>query len=247
MKFLFLSAVASLLFIAAKAIAQGGPPLLTDDPDPVGNNRWEINIAATVQATSESQWYELPHVDFNYGLGDSIHLKWETGLAAASGHGLQLGWEDSLIGVKWRIRNGGDEGFTLGTYPQLGFRLFSSNNPRLAGPSTYAILPVEAKYGFGPLAIDGEVGLLLNPGAPSGGMYGVCAGYEFTARLELLAEIHGTIGNSPIFPPGLIGQVGVHAGVNEWLAVIASLGATVLVPAGDPTTWLSFAGIQLSL
>jgi len=26
--------------------AQGGPPLVTDDPDTPGNGRWEINVAA---------------------------------------------------------------------------------------------------------------------------------------------------------------------------------------------------------
>src|SRR5277367_452476 len=102
-----LALIAFGFLVSARIYAEGGPPLLTDDPDPPGNHHWEINIAATLQSSSENQTYELPHVDLNYGLGDSIQLKWETGLAAVSGNGgpTAFGWEDSLFGVKLRLKN----------------------------------------------------------------------------------------------------------------------------------------------
>jgi hypothetical protein len=239
-----------LILAAARGFGQGGPPLLTDDPDPPGNNHWEINVAATLQASTGYQLYEVPHIDLNYGLGDSLQLKWETGLAAGGGSlgTLQFGWEDSLFGIKWRILDGGEHGLTVGTYPQLGTRLLSSDNETLAGgPSTYALLPVEVKYGMGEFAVDAEVGALLAVGENSGWMYGICAGYNITKAIELLTEFHGTTGNPIFFPPGLVFQVGTHTSFNDIIALIASVGTTVVVPAGTSNTFLLFLGTQLTL
>ena len=240
----------ALFFLATRlCLAQGGPPLLTDDPDPPGNNHWEINIGATLEGVpSGANSYELPHIDLNYGLGDSIQLKWESGVAGVSRSGTraQFGWEDSLFGVKWRIVNGGETGFSVGTYPQVGVRLLSSSDPAIAGPSTYAILPIELKKSWGDFSLDGEFGALLAANETSGWTYGLCAGYNTSKLIELIAELHGTIGNAIIFPPGLIAQAGVRAGLSEAVAIIAAVGTTVVVPAGSDPTYLLFAGARLT-
>jgi hypothetical protein len=36
-------------------LAQGGPPLVTDDPDTPGDGRWEINLA-TIATHSTGRW-----------------------------------------------------------------------------------------------------------------------------------------------------------------------------------------------
>jgi hypothetical protein len=241
------------LFFSALSFGQGGPPLITDDPDPPGNGHWEINIALTLNAVTEAQTFELPHFDVNYGLGDSIQLKWESGIALVTqtGSPALAGWEDSLFGVKWRILNGGEQGISLGTYPQFGVRLFSSNNPDIAGPRYYALLPVELKKGWGNFAISAEVGAVLSADAPNGWMYGVCGGYNVTQRIELLAEVHGqvsgTAGASLLFPPGLIVQIGASLGFNDHLAAILSMGRALLIPDGEDATTLFFAGVKLTL
>ena len=57
--------------------AQGGPPLLTDDPGTPGNRNWEINIASTQFFSPRENEIETPLLDINYGLGDRIQLKYE--------------------------------------------------------------------------------------------------------------------------------------------------------------------------
>ncbi len=234
-------------------LAQGGPPLITDDPDPPGGGHWEINIALTLNATSDAQTFELPHLDVNYGLGDSIQLKWESGIAMITQPGTtaMAGWEDSLFGIKWRIINGGDKGISVGTYPQLGIRLLSSDNSDISGPKSYFMLPVEVKKGWGNFAVDGEVGAVFASGATNGWMYGACAGYQITKRIELLTEVHGqvngTAGASLLFPPGLIVQVGATIGFNDAIALMGAVGRTVLVPDGEPITTLMYSGVKLTL
>jgi len=38
-----------ILLVPARAFGQGGPPLITDDPDTPGPGYWEINLAAIVE------------------------------------------------------------------------------------------------------------------------------------------------------------------------------------------------------
>src|SRR6476660_1209307 len=72
--------------------AQGGPPMLTDDPETPGASVWEINMAYTEQRTSQDRVRSFPHVDFNYGLGEHIQLKYETGwVFADSSNGVKSG------------------------------------------------------------------------------------------------------------------------------------------------------------
>jgi hypothetical protein len=69
------------LFIGAlwpgAASAQGGPPLMTDDPDTPGPGYWEINLAVLLQKSHGEQRLDLPRLDVNYGVGERIQLKFE--------------------------------------------------------------------------------------------------------------------------------------------------------------------------
>ena len=49
-RFLSRLALAQVFLAMSHSVAaQGGPPLLTDDPDTPGNRHWEINTAYTVE------------------------------------------------------------------------------------------------------------------------------------------------------------------------------------------------------
>src|SRR5438045_231098 len=114
--------IALILGLTAEVFAQGGPPLLTDDPGTPGNRNWEINIAATHFRTAEEREIEVPLLDINYGLGDRIQLKYEVPYLFDSDerapYRRALG--NSLIGVKWRFFQKCDEnGWNISTYPQI--------------------------------------------------------------------------------------------------------------------------------
>jgi hypothetical protein len=107
-----------LLAIAARmAVAQGGPPFRTDDPETPGNRHWEINFGFIGQRNPASGSYQVPDFDINYGLGDRIQLKYELPIAIEEtrpGGSLDPsepptqgqvigGLGESLMGVKWRF------------------------------------------------------------------------------------------------------------------------------------------------
>ena len=68
-------AVVVLVAVAEGVVAQGGPPLVTDDPETPGANHWEINLAATGDHTSSRWQIAAPDTDINYGWGEHIQLK----------------------------------------------------------------------------------------------------------------------------------------------------------------------------
>src|SRR5579872_2601053 len=97
-------AVAIIPLFSPMALAQGGPPFRSDDPDTPGNNHWEINVVAIGERNRFEGAYEVPDVDVNYGLGHRIQLKYEVPLSVAEERAgtehVAAGLGNSLLGVK---------------------------------------------------------------------------------------------------------------------------------------------------
>jgi hypothetical protein len=60
---------AGLACVPGVSRAQGGPPLVTDDPDTPGGGHWENNLAAMATRTSGRWTLAAPDADLNYGWG----------------------------------------------------------------------------------------------------------------------------------------------------------------------------------
>lgn len=115
-----------LVLYPGGTFAQGGPPMVTDDPGTPGNRHWEINIAAMGAFAGAEQLVEAPHFDVNYGLGERIQLKVEAGLVI-SHSGLsevQTGATPVLTGVKYRFLDEDKTGVAVSIYPQFQFNGF---------------------------------------------------------------------------------------------------------------------------
>src|SRR5579862_4806850 len=67
------------LIWSAASFAQGGPPLLTDDPETIPQGTWEINTAAMWRGGDQNRALAFPFFDINYGAGANLQLKLETG------------------------------------------------------------------------------------------------------------------------------------------------------------------------
>src|SRR2546426_11687664 len=90
-------------FSPVHARAQGGPPLITDDPDTPGPGHWEINIAALMNKTRRQRRVEVPRVDLNYGVGRRIQLKFEMPWVVLQNEErrMETGPGNATGGVKW--------------------------------------------------------------------------------------------------------------------------------------------------
>lgn len=176
----------------AGAWAQGGPPMLTDDPGTPGDGKWEINVAALSDHTGDTTTYQLPLLDMNYGVGDRIQLNvalpWlvqhERGEPDRSGLGA------SLIGVKWRFFDAGEDGWQVSTYPHVESR-FPAARAALSDPGVSYLLPVEAARKVGDYGINVEFGRWLRPLPQSDSwIAGFAVSREVRDGVELVAELH---------------------------------------------------------
>lgn len=182
--------LAGLLALAPIAgRAQGGPPLITDDPGTPGPGHWEINTAWTIEHRPGETRQETPLVDANYGVGEHLQLKYEASwLQTPDGAGLS----NSLVGVKWRFLDADRNGLDLSTYPQFEFRNPGSSSARrgLSADENSFLLPIEAARDFGPVAVNVDAGHVFHSRSPDEWFFGCAVSHEIVKGRELAAELH---------------------------------------------------------
>src|SRR5947207_12054035 len=127
--FVFTVCVAAL---PGQAVAQGGPPLVTDDPLTPGNGHWKINVAWALSQKQNERLFAIPLIDINYGLGERIQLKAEVPwlVLQRRREGIQSGIGSANFGVKWRVLDKHPHSFALYRYPQVEIGAYASSARR---------------------------------------------------------------------------------------------------------------------
>lgn len=228
------------------ALAQGGPPMLTDDPGTPGSGVWEILFSYQEHRTEQERLRDLPRTDFNYGLGDHIQLKFETSWLLATGPdggGVKSGPDNSLIGVKWRFLDEDRHGLEMSVYPQLELENSARSSARgIAEPGPNFFLPVEVGHSFGKIKVVGEAGYQYFHARDNESVVGVLGAIEVSEKLELMAEVRSY---SIKFLSGgdVIGNVGFRQEMGNKFMLIGSMG-TGLNNRADSTTFISYIGVQ---
>lgn len=180
------------LFAPLLLVAQGGPPLMTDDPGTPGRNNWEINLGCTANRQRGNNDYETPILDINYGWGNRVQLKYEMPFVFSStGNGSLLsGPGDSKFGVKIRFFEDNNLDLNISTYPQVEVNNTSISVRRnLVFQGPLFLLPLEVTKKVGPVEVDLEVGRWFTQ-QRNYRISGLAFGHQATKRLEVLAEVY---------------------------------------------------------
>jgi hypothetical protein len=232
------------LCLSAIACAQGGPPLITDDPGTPGDKHWEINVAFTDTNYPYGTVVEIPHLDLNYGYGKNLQLKLEGPLTVFDGQGRNyatLGYTN--WGVKWRYQEETKTKPALSIYPQI---LFVGNQDlsRLGvlDPGTDLYLPAEALKTFGGLILDVEAGVLFRQFAQTQLTGGVCAEYDLRKNLALLGEVHNIV-STGLVSDELVWNLGFKFDFSEHESLLASAGRGFSTGPDEPS-FETYLGIQ---
>jgi hypothetical protein len=231
------------------AWAQGGPPLLTDDPGTPGNNNWEINVAYTQDRRADGNTYDVPILDMNYGVGDRIQLKFQIPYLFSSSNGGHLagGLGNSLAGVKWRFYQNERKGWNVSAYPQLEL-----NNPTdslrrgLVDRGPNFLLPVEITKTLGPLELNLEAGYWFSQHLSDGHILGFAVGHQATKKLEVLSEVYdfgevGAANRDDTFDFG--GRYEFHRG----MLFIFMAGRSFLGPLSGQSHFIGYFGVQFQI
>jgi hypothetical protein len=241
-----LRAIHVLLLVLAGcafAHAQGGPPLLTDDPGTAEYKHWEINLAVLPEIRHDSRNFELPLVDFNYGANEHTQLKFEIPLLVQ--------WSDTRthaeagngnFGVKWRFVDQEKHGFDLSTYPQFGF---NTPGPKLlVDRGASLLLPLQIAKTFGKFELNADGGYIIHQHGMDELSFGLAAGYQATKSLELMAELHSVplrnfSANESVF------QLGGRKRFSEHYIFLFAAGRGIPGSSDREPKFLGYFGLQI--
>jgi len=233
---------------ARPVFAQGGPPLITDDPGTPGDGRWEINIAFTAEKRKTERSYESPILDINYGLGERIQLKYEVPWLVLDERGERTknGLGNSLIGVKWRFFDENRQGIDMSVYPKFEFNSSDSSADRgLVGRGLEFVLPAQLQKSFGSISLNPEFGYIFREYNDNEWIYGLALGYEASSNLELLAEISGTTGQD-FEDDELVFNLGARCKLSETYTILVAAGRSFRPAASGEPEFLLYTGIQFN-
>jgi hypothetical protein len=235
--------VAALLSISAQA--QGGPPLVTDDPDTPGNGNWEINVAVTGAQSSRSWDFAAPDLDINYGWGEHVQLKVDLNWAAgrtADGRRIS-GFGATDFGVKWRLVDQDKSGFALSIYPQVSTNLAPSSVARgLISDGREYFVPVEVASEYGAFHFTAELGPNFTERGPDEWLAGAIVAHACGPALECGIELHGTLIGGRLEP---LANFGVHWQIAKHAILLVSAGREFGSDAEEVAGFLFYFGIQL--
>jgi hypothetical protein len=165
--FLIVVLVIVLGFISAWApkVVLAGPPFVTDDPEPVEYQHWEVYLAAQYRHDRDQDSSTLPHLEINYGLipNVQIHLIAPLLYIKPEGASSQYGYGDTELGVKYRFIQETDYIPQVGIFPLVEFPTGDSEKGLGNGRTQY-FLPLWLQKSWGPWTTYGGGGYWINPG-----------------------------------------------------------------------------------
>lgn len=235
--------------LGGAANTQGGPPLLTDDPDTPGPNHWEINVALTLESMAHEWEAATPLLDMNYGVGERIQLKYQVqfnDLAPPQG-GVRAGMGNSLAGVKWRFLDQTNASWLeISTYPQMEF-VYPSSSPRrgLAVSGDNVLWPIEVEHKYKSLTVYAEAGFLWNEHPPTAGIYGLAGEYELSEKFSLMGEFYAGF-DRDFQNTGLSFNLGFRRFLTEHISLIGSAGRGIFGPEENAPAFMSYLALQLT-
>ena len=240
-----LAIAAIALCITRAAFAQGGPPMITDDPGTPGPGKWENNVAIAFEHRSDETAYDLPAIDLNYGVGEHIQLTLQTApvLLKRNDHGPIGGLGGTEAALKWRFLDQETSGFDMSMFPRVIFNVTQSSVRRgLAEDGTRFQIPFQIAKTYGRWHTDAEFGPRASTIGRSEWLYGIVAGYDVAKPTMLIAELHGT-SRMNFTRDVLTLNVGLRHEFTENYILILSMGHELRSP-DQPTALIGYFGMQ---
>jgi hypothetical protein len=247
-----LSCVAAVLlacfFLAPlEARAQAGPPLITNDPGTPGPEEWEINLGTMPVLIQHQRDFQIPQLDFNYGIGETIQLTFEVPyIFQTTPQPQHTGWGNSFPGVKWRFIDN-FKGWNVSTFPQVELG-GSSGSVRqgFAGRGPRFLLPLEVQKSAGPIELDFEAGYYFPFHGHEERIIGFAAGHQFTKKFEFVGEIYNdSVMGVP--PHDTTWDFGSRYGFHKGLILLVMAGRSFSGASSGQPTFLGYIGVQILL
>ena len=229
------------------AIAQGGPPMITDDTETVPKHHFEINNAFTLERGSDGSIYSIPDIDFNYGLNKRMQLRIETPWVLVHNNGQPYlnGIGNTSIAVRWRFRDANESHkIAISMYPAFEFNTSQSSVRRgIVDKGPAFLMPIQWQTQVGKYGINGDVGYRFQRGQDEM-IYGVVVGRDINKTVEVMAEFHGEGPTNRIDQHAEVYNLGTRIGMTKHTTLLFSAGSS-LRRNFDPK-FIMYAGVQVT-
>lgn len=160
-----ITAVCAASVLLAPSLAVAGPPYITDDPEPVAYQHWEVYLASQSFDTDGDWSGTAPHVEVNYGGIRNVQFHVITPLAfsAPSGGPSAYGYGDTELGFKFRFVQEKKWIPMIGIFPLVEAPT-GNVNLGLGNGSTQLFVPVWLQKSFGKWVTYGGAGVWIDLG-----------------------------------------------------------------------------------
>ncbi|HUI06803.1 MAG TPA: hypothetical protein VL486_07335 [Verrucomicrobiae bacterium] len=198
--------VTGLLWLAAALLVHplrllGGPPFVTDDPEPVEYRHWEFYVASQDAKTAEDWSGTAPHFEVNYGVIRNLQLHLLAPLAydSPTRGSRHYGYGDTELGAKYRFLQETARLPQAGIFPLLEIPTGNADD-NLGSGHVQAFLPVWLQKSWGTedraWTVYGGGGYHINPGAGNHdwGFFGMVLQRQIRKNVLIGGELsHSTV------------------------------------------------------
>jgi Putative MetA-pathway of phenol degradation len=227
-----------VVLLGSVALLRAGPPYMTDDPEPVEYQHWEVYLATQTTHVSDSTAGTLPHVEVNYGVIPNVQLHVIAPLAfsSSSGSSRNFGYGDTELGIKYRFQEETASTPQLGIFPIVELPTGSTKKD-LGSGHTQVFLPLWIQKKIGEWTTYGGGGYWLNPGTGNQNYWlmGWMIQNQITKTLALGAEVYHTTPQEIHGASNTVFNLGLVWDLSEEQHILASAGPRLSGPKGYQT------------
>ena len=183
--------IALIIMTSHQVIA--GPPFVTDDPEPVDYQHWEVNYGLNKTWSDGAYSAGLPGIDINYGFTSNLQLHIQPKYTYVHDAGISLnGIDNTEVGIKYRFINNiyTDSTLMVGTYPMIQIPT-GENKLSPSSGKAQSFLPIWAQYNQNNWTLYGGTGYRFNNWLDSKNSFfvGCVALYQLTNNFALGGEV----------------------------------------------------------
>lgn len=193
----WVSAVSLLAIVGSARTAFGGPPFVTDDPEPVDYHHWEFYVASQDSKYGHDFSGTGPHFELNYGAVPDLQLHTIVPIAydVSPADRTVFGIGDIELGAKYRFIHEGDRMPEIGAFPLLEIPT-GSVHETLGNGHMQAFLPIWAQKNWDTWSLYGGGGYGINSfsGPGNWGFFGAVLQKQLTKNVLVGLELfHQTV------------------------------------------------------
>jgi hypothetical protein len=184
------AAALSIIFLAT-CRAWGGPPFVTDDPNPTDVHHFEIDFFSTYIHSAGGDTGQMPGVEIDYGIIPDVSLQLipSSAYARASGGSSQYGYGDTVVGGTYRFLHETEVLPEAALVPVITLQTGDAHRG-LGNGYTQIFFPIWFQKSFGKWTDYGGGGFGYNPGHRNFVQLGDVLEYEIYNHLTLGGEIY---------------------------------------------------------